>query len=459
VNSLRRTLILLPLALALASRGADTPAPLSTKDLPVEGIPYLKTWVQPKGVSDPKQGMLGGYAQIRFIVDENGRVTREHVLDASDPRLGEAALAAARQWTFTPALSEGRPAACSMDAPVYFDPSGGRKLTLPPEDQAPRPSERTPAAEKETQAGDYPDSLLARGISGVVRFKCTIAPDGRPAGIRVLFASHPDFVAPAVEAISRWVYTPAMQGDLPVASEIAGALTFKPASGTAADTLSQNSITLNGAQAPKFPPDIGIIADPVTPYDDAIKGGGGSATVSFAIDGDGRTHDVRVDAATAPGFGKALAAAVEASVFIVDSSAGNAYRLPATRHADFPALAPDAADASDPAQRVLAALRANQVGGAKGLDEKLTPIYRVAPEYPESARLRGVAQGHADIEFVIDRDGRARFPRVVAASDEDFGWSAATAVAQWVFRAPRRGGQPTDVRVRIPFDFKLPAAS
>jgi outer membrane biosynthesis protein TonB len=46
----------------------------------------------------------------------------------------------------------------------------------------------------------------------------------------------------------------------------------------------------------------------------------------------------------------------------------------------------------------------------------------------------------------------------VSATNAEFGWSAATAVSQWVFKAPLRGGQPVDVKVRIPFDFKSPAA-
>jgi outer membrane biosynthesis protein TonB len=45
---------------------------------------------------------------------------------------------------------------------------------------------------------------------------------------------------------------------------------------------------------------------------------------------------------------------------------------------------------------------------------------------------------------------------VISATQEEFGWAAATAVSQWVFKIPLRAGQPADVRVRIPFDFKVP---
>jgi TonB family protein len=62
--------------------------------------------------------------------------------------------------------------------------------------------------------------------------------------------------------------------------------------------------------------------------------------------------------------------------------------------------------------------------------------------------------GEAEVEFVIDRHGRVRLPRVVRATEEAFGWAAATAVSQWVFEAPTKGGEPAEVVVRVPVGFK-----
>jgi TonB family protein len=96
------------------------------------------------------------------------------------------------------------------------------------------------------------------------------------------------------------------------------------------------------------------------------------------------------------------------------------------------------------------------VGGAGGLDERLRPIWRIRPAYPQALRIEKPA-GKAVIEFVVDREGRARLPRVVSASHPEFGWSAASALSQWVFAPPRRGGEPVDVNVSIPFEFAAPA--
>jgi TonB family protein len=61
--------------------------------------------------------------------------------------------------------------------------------------------------------------------------------------------------------------------------------------------------------------------------------------------------------------------------------------------------------------------------------------------------------GQAEIEFIVDRDGRVLFPRIVSASHEDFGWAAATAVSQWRFNPPMRNGQRVEVRMSVPILF------
>ncbi len=81
---------------------------------------------------------------------------------------------------------------------------------------------------------------------------------------------------------------------------------------------------------------------------------------------------------------------------------------------------PDAAG-GDSHGRLVAAMRAGEIGGARRLDEKITPIHRVAPRYPQGLRIDGAPAGRAEVEFVIEREGRARLPRVVQATHEEFG--------------------------------------
>jgi TonB family protein len=95
------------------------------------------------------------------------------------------------------------------------------------------------------------------------------------------------------------------------------------------------------------------------------------------------------------------------------------------------------------------------ITGATGLDRPLKPIWQAKPTYP-SKMLPEKISGQAAVECIIDRDGRARLPRVKSATREEFGWAAATAISQWVFERPLRKGEPVDVTVTIPVNFNPP---
>jgi TonB family protein len=455
----RRSLGILALALTLrAPSGAESAT--DTSGLQVEGTALLRAWAPPDYPADALKENVGGMAMIRMVVDEKGNVSSARILDATDPRLGAAALAAAKKWTFTPALDAGRPVACSMDAPVEFSPAGGARKgkpgMVPPPNQTPQPSPRVPAKTNAAYTADYPDSLLDRKLSGFVRFECTVTPGGHATAVRVLSSTHADFVLPALRSLDRWEFTPGMQGDLPVESKIEGDLTFDATAAGPAEVLAANHITSPDGTAPAAHPEPRVVADPVWPFELLEKGEAGSASVLYTVDEEGHPRDVQVQSATKPEFGEALAAAAEACVFLRAFEGGHAVSVPLLQRAEFAAVSPDAADGADPVSRLLAALRVKPIGGPQGLDERLTPVYRVAPEYPGALRRKGRPAGKALIEFIIDRDGRARLPRIVSATAEEFGWSAATAVSQWIFKPPLRSGQPVDVSVRIPFDFKSP---
>lgn len=63
---------------------------------------------------------LGGEAMLDFVVDENGAVQDGRVISATHVELGEAALAAARQWAFKPGQKQGKPVATKVRVPIVF---------------------------------------------------------------------------------------------------------------------------------------------------------------------------------------------------------------------------------------------------------------------------------------------------------------------------------------------------
>jgi TonB family protein len=418
----------------------------------VDGLPMVKTWVPAKFPAGLPSDVRNGAATIRIIVDAGGALTAVRVLYASKPAFGEAAFAAMKQWTFSPGVDGGNFVAMCVDVPFDFARDAKTKPSpVLPERMLPRRATRTAAALVDAPLGDYPRTLAGRGLGGTVVFRCTVDPEGKASMLRVLRASHADLVLAAAAAFPSWRFTPGKQGDLNVASELAGEVSYTDIlTPSRQDVLAANGITAPDGSVPEAAPQPLLMVDPVWPYDALIKGEGGSATVAFTVAPNGYVSEVTVKEATQPAFGAALLAAVSSSRFEPAIVNGRGAEVQLLRRVDFKPVPLDAGD-DDGLTRLVGLVRQDAIKGGQGLDGKLVPLYRIAPAKPLHAASGD--KGDAVIEFVIDRDGRARLPKIVSASREEYGWAAATAISQWVFSAPTRGGKPTEHRVQLPVVF------
>jgi TonB family protein len=424
----------------------------------VSGEAYVKAWrppVLPAGVTLPTAGP-STVVRVRFVVDPSGAVVSARVLKSPDSRLNDAALDAVRSWRFTPALDAGKPVASCLDVGVVFErPSEGRKRvpsTVPP--LPPRPVAFTEAVAKLMPEADYPDSLGDRKLVGDVVFSGRVSTAGILESIKILNSPHADFVLPAIDALYRWRFTPARRGDLVVPSDLQGSITFECSGSSRAEVLKANEITAPDGSAPDIKPMPLKVVDPVWPYDLLLAGTGGEASADFEVTEWGYVRDVRILSATRPEFGKALEACLPLWRFEGPVSEGHGVAIRLRKHCLFGlSQAPDAKP-----DGLVGALRAGRIGPGTGLDERLAPVYQVSPAYPESLRSAG-HEGSAVLEMVVARDGRVSAVKIISASEPDFGWAAAAAFSQWVFRAPRRHGQPVDVRIQVPVHFSAPARS
>ncbi len=190
---------------------------------------------------------------------------------------------------------------------------------------------------------------------------------------------------------------------------------------------------------------------PVFPYDALIEGRSGWAEISFTVDVSGRVILPSTEGASERDFAQAWQAELEAVEFIPPRRNGKAQMTMARERFDFPAT-----PALDPiALEILTELKKGTpaLTPVDALDAKPEALRQPAPAYPTI--LRGDAiSGEALIEFVIDRNGRPLFPRIVSSSHEEFGWAAATAVLRWKYKPPTKSGTPVDTRTtaRIVFD-------
>lgn len=455
----------LPIVLVGAMQASSAPPPVAHPENALfDGPPSVATWVPPVYPPDALKEKVGGMVMGRIIVDDTGRVIAARALKTPDARLGEAAVAALRRWTFTPARDNQRAVAMCLDVPLRFDPKKGAEswpaASLPPLDVvlhmgAPR---RTAATGKSGPVGDYPETLKSRRLQGTVTVACRVDAAGRASAPRILAATHADFVLPALASFAQWQFTPAMQGDLPVAAELSVEITYDPLPVDHDAQLVASGLSAPDGTPPANPPNLRTVVDPVWPYDLLMKGEDGSASAEFTVEADGSVTAIKVREASQPEFGRALAAALEGCTFQPAYHEGKGVAMTLLKRAEFKAAAPGGGEESgDPVARLVQLARAGGLHGGGRLDEPLTPLYQATPDYPAALQAGEKPVGAAVIEMVIDRDGRARLPRIVSASREEFGWAAATAAAQWVFKAPRRDGQPTEVKVQIPFRFAAPA--
>ncbi|HEU5080241.1 MAG TPA: TonB family protein [Opitutaceae bacterium] len=189
-------------------------------------------------------------------------------------------------------------------------------------------------------------------------------------------------------------------------------------------------------------------AMPVYPYEQLIQGRAGWAAASFVIDYTGRPLFTNPRASSEPAFAKSVVAMVEASEYSPGKRNKHSVMSPSQEEFQFLEESFDA-----DARRVLAQLRKGEKFPAVSqLDERPHAVRQDSPAYPRALKDDGIT-GQAEIEFVIDRDGRVLFPRIISASHEDFGWAAATAVAQWKFQPPQLNGQKVEAVMRVPILF------
>ena len=88
-------------------------------------------------------------------------------------------------------------------------------------------------------------------------------------------------------------------------------------------------------------------------------------------------------------------------------------------------------------------------------DGAAVEVYNPPPQYPPSARRRGI-EGEVLVEISIGEDGSCAGARIVESSGSDaLDDASLAAVRTWTFRPAIRGGRPVPSTERVRFVFKL----
>ncbi len=316
----------------------------------------------------------------------------------------------------------------------------------------------TPPKVLKREPPKYPYNMRNAGLIGNVTIEFIIDEQGRVINPFVVDSNNPWFERPAIEAILLWKYIPAhknghaikTRAQLPIRFDLVneGRELWQPTKGKDHAKLPLE------IRWDKCPEPIQSTY-PIYPAEALVAGKKGHAVVRYLVNSQGRIETAMVIEASAPEFGGAAMASVDAWRFKPATRAKEPCAALVQMDYDFIPTG----DASVP---ITSGLRdvVRELGRKEPRIEELAKLdvvpkalSRRPPVYPSSLRKAG-QPGEALIEFCIDENGDAQLPRIVSASAPEFGYSAAQAVSTWRFEPPLKNGKPVIARVQIPVAFK-----
>jgi TonB family protein len=204
----------------------------------------------------------------------------------------------------------------------------------------------------------------------------------------------------------------------------------------------------------------GLAPKVVYPYALLAAGEGGTATVRFRIGYDGRVELSSVLEASKPEFGRAAQAAIETMTFTPAKKKDGSPAL-VLCDADFQFTPDGSGDVlvTESAAELLKAMKKDPqaVVALNELDKPLRPSATTTPFFPTALAKAG-KPGSASVDFIVNEEGRVVLPRVVAATEEEFGYAAVQAVSGWQFPPPEKHGRKVAARAAITIEF-APQAS
>lgn len=95
------------------------PKPRSPREL--DAVPALVTKTTPKYLKDAEKQGVHGNVKIHFYIDENGEVRMPSVEGEAHPYLAAEAIAAVREWRFTPPTAQGEPVTVAALQEFHFN--------------------------------------------------------------------------------------------------------------------------------------------------------------------------------------------------------------------------------------------------------------------------------------------------------------------------------------------------
>jgi TonB family protein len=161
-------------------------------------VPQLLTHVDPKFSEQARAAKFSGVVLVTLIVDTNGLPQNVHVLRGVGMGLDEVAMDAVKQYSFRPAMENGKPVAVQLNVEVNFQILDAPKVLHSV------PLELSPEA-------------IQMQASGTILVAFIVDKDGNPQNVHVLRGVGMGMDERAVEAIKQYKFEPVIENGQPVA--------------------------------------------------------------------------------------------------------------------------------------------------------------------------------------------------------------------------------------------------
>lgn len=379
--------------------------------------------------------------RVKLSIDAAGEVGEFKVLSKADEVFEGPINGSLLSWRFAPARLNGQAVAGELNLGVLvYERERSMGQLQPPK-----------AIQQEKPA--YPKRMAASGIKGLVLVSFVVLENGSVSEPVILRSNNPGFDEAAIEAILKWKFEPALLNGKPVKMKIGQEILFELRGGRESYVVEAQSAK-EQQQLPEHlrydvpPKPIGVVA-PVYPYGLLSEGKKGKAKVLMMLNENGLAAATHVVSASQPEFGLALAAAFDAFAFEPAMREGAPTATLLNMEHEF-RITDDAYE--DRSLLRSLAKNSDKIVSVDKLDTPLKPLSQRPAVYPCKEDFEPVS-GEAVIEFVIDDEGKVRLPRIVSATQPEFGYAAVQAVASWRFEPPQSGGKKVMTRVNIPIQF------
>lgn len=402
------------------------------------------------------EGTQQRWVWVDVTLDRKGKVVDATAEEGTKPALAELALASVKKWRFCEPWRTDEKGQASLRVPVVF--AGGRSSAKDESESAVKPPELISRPEV-----DSPEEGVGTGL-----FEVKVDATGKVAAVMLLRSNNPVWAEAMVGQYLASEYKPATKDGQPVEHTLKDGMNFSHTTRTASmmreTTFTPGVVRISpapggtGAKAYDSPPEIMNYPAGAYPYALVADKVEDKARFILAIDEKGRVaQPAEIDAAREE-TKLAVRAIIDAYRFRPARLGGKPVPAAFKSEISF-GLRKGDVRLSDSAIDILEVLKDEpaKIIAAEEADQLPQQIVFLKPAMP-STDWCPMASGSVEIEFYIDKKGRAQLPHVISASDPAFGYVAVQAATFWRFIPLKKNGDTVVARARATLYFPTDCA-